>query len=199
MRVLLSLLFVSSLGLLGAFVVPGWSDLVLLAGPSVLACLWLIWRAWVPPIRSAADLPAVVVDGSNVMHWKDNTPQIETLREVVALLRARGLKPGVMFDANAGYLLAGKYQHDFAMARALGLKPEDVLVVPKGSVADETILTAARDLGARVVSNDRYRDWAERFPEVTMPGHVIRGGYRDGQLWLDTPATAAQVSFKRAS
>jgi hypothetical protein len=46
-------------------------------------------------------------------------------------------------------------------------------------------LAAAADLGARVVTNDRYRDWVEQHPEVTEPGHLIRGGYKAGKLWLD--------------
>jgi hypothetical protein len=61
-------------------------------------------------------------------------------------------------------------------------------VVNKGNPADPTILAAARDLKARIVSNDRYRDWTESHPEVAKPGHVIRGGYRDGNLWLDLAA-----------
>lgn len=36
-----------------------------------------------------------------------------------------------------------------------------------------------------MVSNDRYRDWAGEYPELTRPGQLIRGGYRDGALWLD--------------
>lgn len=175
-------------GALGlALAVPQWRDLVLVAGPSLLAALWLMWRGR----AHRPERPVVVVDGSNVMHWKQGTPQIETLREVLDRLRADGFAPGVMFDADAGYLLAGKYQHDHAMARKLGLRADEVLVVPKGSPADETILMAARDLGARVISNDRFRDWADRFPQVNTPGHVIRGGYRDGKLWLDTDGRAA--------
>ncbi len=67
----------------------------------------------------------------------------------------------------------------------IGLPGDQVVVVPKGTVADLTVLAAARDLGARVVTNDRYRDWAEQHPEVREPGHLVRGGYRDGQLWLN--------------
>lgn len=127
----------------------------------------------------------VVVDGSNVMHWRDNTPDLEVLRAVVAELKRRGYTPGVVFDANAGYKLMGRYRHDGAMARLLGLPEDQVMVVPKGQVADGWILAAARDLGAPVVTNDRYRDWAEAHPEVTGPGYLIRGGYREGRLWLE--------------
>lgn len=168
---------------------------VLLALLSALAALILLVRA--PKRRSrksrapkrrvaAGPRRSIVVDGSNIMHWKDETPRLDTLREVVRSLAEQGYQPGVIFDANAGYKLAGRYMDDRPLARALGLPPDRVLVVPKGEPADPVILTAARDLGAVVLSNDRFRDWAADFPEVVQPGHLRRGGYRDGMLWLET-------------
>ncbi|MFN4129106.1 MAG: NYN domain-containing protein [Paracoccaceae bacterium] len=138
----------------------------------------------------AAKTPArsIVIDGSNIMHWKGETPQLETLQEVVRSLADQGYKPGVVFDANAGYKLTGRYMDDRPLARALGLPADRVLVVPKGEPADPVILKAARDLGALVLSNDRFRDWAGDFPEVTQPGRVRRGGYRGGVLWMETGA-----------
>jgi hypothetical protein len=126
----------------------------------------------------------VVVDGSNVMYWKGAGPDLRTVREVVAELRDCGFVPGVIFDANAGHKLMGRYVHDGAMARMLGLPRKRVMVVDKGAVADQWILASARDLKARIVTNDRYRDWAGAHPEVAEPGFLIRGGYRDGKVWL---------------
>jgi len=112
---------------------------------------------------------------------KGHDPRSES-SNAIALL---GYSPGVVFDANAGYKITGRYQHDGALGRLLGLPEDRVMVVAKGTQADPTVLTAARDLGARVVSNDRFRDWVEAYPEVLDPGHVVRGGYRGGKLWLD--------------
>ncbi len=211
MPLLLSL--VSVVGLALAVVLPGWQDLVMLAAPMLLASLWLLLRARLargaaargraaysinrevsgltgPPrrglfARRQVAPKYVVVDGSNVMHWKDKLPQLESVRAVVDQLTAAGYAPGVVFDANAGYKLLGKYTHDLAFSKLLGLPHNRVLVVAKGTPADPVILASARELGARIVSNDRFRDWAETHPEVRLPGHVIAGGYRDGQVWLD--------------
>lgn len=178
---------VSCLGLAAALFLPAWSEWRLLAGPCVLASLYLLVQA----IRNRQPLaPWIMVDGSNVMHWKDGTPQIETLREVVQRLVELGYTPGVVFDANAGYKISGRYQHDGALGRLLGLPESRIMVVGKGTPADPMLLEAARDLGARIVSNDRFRDWAEDHPEVREPGHLIRGGYRDGALWLEVEAVA---------
>ena len=176
-------LFVLSLALAVWGSQPGQSDLSLLALPSGLASLYLLARAALRPIAKAPKW--IVIDGSNVMHWADNRPQVATLRTVIDHLTRLGYSPGVVFDANAGYKIGGSYKHDHALGRLLGLPEDRVMVVAKGSPADPMLLAAARDLGARIVSNDRFRDWAADHPEVNEPGHLVRGGYRDGKLWLD--------------
>ncbi|MCU4654719.1 hypothetical protein N8I71_17920 [Roseibacterium sp. SDUM158016] len=179
------LLLLSLAGVAAAFVLPGMSDLLLIAAPAGVASLLLLGRAWLAARRERATPAWIVIDGSNVMHWADETPRIEPVREVVRRLEGLGFTPGVVFDANAGYLLEGRYRHDHAFGRMLGLPSDRVMVVDKGTPADATILEAARDMGARVVTNDRFRDWAERFPDVRKPGFLVKGGYRGGRLWLD--------------
>ena len=186
MIVPLVLFAVSVLGVL-AGLMPGLPDWLLpLSAVCALAALVLAGQAWRrKPARKA--VPRwVVVDGSNVMYWQDGTPRIEPVVAVVRLLEARGFTPGVVFDANAGYLLEGRYRHHHAFSLRLSLPEDRVMVVPKGEPADPFILTVAQDYGARVVTNDRYRDWAGQFPQVAEPGFLIAGGYRDGALWLAT-------------
>ncbi len=179
-------LFVLALMGIAASRMPGYSDLLLIAVPSAAASLYLVLRA---AARRRAKPPSrpnyIVIDGSNVLHWADNSPQIATVRAVVDRLSKLGFTPGVVFDANAGYKIAGSYMQENALGRILGLPADRVMVAPSGTPADPMLLTAARDLGARVVSNDRFRDWVALHPEVNEPGHLVRGGYRAGKLWLD--------------
>ena len=177
-------LFLLSLLGIAASRLPGLSNLLLIAAPAALAALILALRAWIR-VRRQAPPRWIVIDGSNVMHWADGKPQLGTLRAVVDHLTALGFAPGVVFDANAGYKIAGGYRHDGALGKMLNLPADRVMVVPKGTQADPVLLAAARDLGARIVSNDRFRDWAEAHPEIAEPGRLIRGGFRDGKLWLD--------------
>lgn len=183
------LLIISGAACFVAFTVPAWSDLLLLSVPCALASVWLIWRAWraTGSIWRLPGAPApnwVILDGSNIMHWKDGVPNIEPVREVLAILREQGFTAGVMFDANAGYKLNDKYQHDYAFSKMLKLPENRIMVVPKGTPADPYILMAARDFGARIVTNDQFRDWAEDYPEVNKPGFLIKGRYTLGKLDL---------------
>lgn len=188
----------SLVALAAALLVPGYGDLVMLAGPVALASLVLLWRGWVrrktgglvkdsvAPRRGKVfeAKPYVVIDGSNVMHWKGGTPDLAIVAAVAAEIAARGMVAGVMFDANVGYKIGQRYQDDKELAHRLGLPEDRVLVVPKGIPADKYILEAARKLKAKVVTNDRYRDWAVDFPEVTEPGFLLRGGMKDGVVWV---------------
>jgi hypothetical protein len=59
------------------------------------------------------------------------------------------------------------------------------MVMYKGVQADGYILKSAQDLRARVVTNDRFRDWQDEYPEVLVSGYLVQGGFREGKLWLD--------------
>jgi len=187
MHFLILLVIVSLTGVLIALTLPEWSDLLLIAGPSTLAAIILLLSTWLRRTEPAkeADKKWVILDGSNIMHWNKGTPKAETVLEVTRYLSMRGFTPGVIFDANAGYKISDQYLHDSGFGFLLELPEERVMVVPKGTPADPIILAAARDHGARVVTNDQFRDWADDFPEVRNKGFLIRGGYRSGKLRLD--------------
>lgn len=127
---------------------------------------------------------AVLIDGSNVIYWLDNTPQLAPLLQVIHDLSRRGMKPGIVFDANIGYKLMEKFMGERDLSRLLSLPRDQILVVPKGKQADPFLLETARDLNARIVTNDRYRDWTDRFPDVAQPEKLIRGEMRDGKVLL---------------
>ncbi|MEM6357124.1 MAG: hypothetical protein AAF844_15800 [Pseudomonadota bacterium] len=188
MKLALVFLLSSAGFLVGALALPAVPELFFVAGGLGLLGVLLLLRASVGRRRRQR----IVVDGSNVMHWADGNPRIEVLRDVVRHIESLGLEPGVIFDANAGYLVSGRYLHDGAFARMLKLPRDHVMVAAKGTPADVLILKAAKVHGARVVTNDRYRDWADRFPEIREPGFLVRGGYRNRRPWLNLADPAAE-------
>ena len=131
----------------------------------------------------------VVIDGSNVMFWQDETPSLSTVSAVVGEVRKAGLTPLVWFDANAGYKVGDRYMNPRDLSQAIGVSRKQVRVAPRGSPADPLLLEDAAKLGTGVVSNDRYRDWAESFPSVTKPGVLVRGRMQGGAALLDWPAS----------
>lgn len=166
----------------------------------LLLVLMLASRLWRrnPPLPKSAPENWVLIDGSNVMHWQDSTPRLEAVQKVVDQLRRLGYVPGVVFDANAGWKLAGRYLHDGDFARLLGIDPSQVLVVPKGSQADPFLLQTAREFDTSIVTNDRFRDWAQQHPEVAKPGFLIRGEIQGNEVRLNGLAQQSSDATKTA-
>ena len=42
-----------------------------------------------------------------MLHWRDETPMLDTLAAVLHALNAQNFVPVIGFDANAGYLVEG--------------------------------------------------------------------------------------------
>ena len=182
-----------------AFLEPAWTDFVLISLPVALASLILLLQLYQkqaqpkPKQSRRPKQPKVwaIIDGSNVMYWVNGEPSVDPLRAVTRRLSELGFSPRVFFDANAGYLLCGRYLHDRDFENILRLQTASVTVVPKGTIADEAILREARKLKAIVVTNDRYRDWAELYPEVQSDGFLMRGKYHSERLFLDADVKVA--------
>ena len=182
MRILFLTLAASCGASIFAVLSPDYSDWLLLTAPSALASAFLlIWKGLQRPTKPKN---WAVVDGSNVMHWKGDKPDISTVRAVVNALIKAGMTPGVVFDANVGYKLSDRYMHNKELAGLLGLPVDQVMVVPKGVPADPYVLQIARDFDATIVTNDRFRDWAGDYPDVLDAKPPVRGGYKKGALWL---------------
>jgi hypothetical protein len=180
MRVAFFLLSLASVGLSVAVLGPVLSvPLLVSAALVVVAVLWLVAGR---PRRKA--VPWIVVDGSNVMYWEGEKPSLMTVRHVLKAVEEAGFVPLVWFDANVGYLTQGAYLRPEQLSRMLGLAQGQVLVAPKGTPADPLLLEEAVRLGTRVVTNDRFRDWAGDHPSVKAPGFLVGGRVSGGEVRL---------------
>ena len=102
-----------------------------------------------------------VVDGSNVAYAVEGEgPRLEHIRVVCRKLEEEGYRPVVVVDAKLRHTI-----DDPAGYEAM-VEEGRIRQAPAGTDADYFILSFARELDARVVSNDRYRDRASAFPEV---------------------------------
>ena len=126
--------------------------------------------------QSAAD---VVVDGTNVIFWNGDA-NLQTLRAVVDDLKGKGMMPFVFLDASTRHHLGDPSLDERSFARALGLKPNRVMVCPARTEADSFILEFAQAQELPIVSNDRFADRAELAEGLKL----IKGGVAGGNLML---------------
>ena len=155
----------------------------------VAVAFYVFWpipsRSRLAPGPTADRLPknAIVVDGSNVMYWGGEASQ-KVLARVLAALRDKDFAPIAIFDASVGYRLGNRFMNEAEMAAITGLPERQILVVNKGVVADEVILDFATEHQLRIVTNDRYRDWAEQFPMIKTKGRLVKGTWKEGSVML---------------
>jgi hypothetical protein len=103
-----------------------------------------------------------LIDGSNVAHSTEGgTARLANLLLMRDRLAAKGLEPIIVVDA------ALRHQIDDAAAYEKMVDDGELKQAPAGTDADYFILSFARELGARVVSNDRFRDRMPEFKDVS--------------------------------
>jgi hypothetical protein len=100
----------------------------------------------------------ILVDGSNVAHSTEGeAPRLENITLVMDKLRDEGFEPRIVADA------ALRHQIDDKRAYEALIEQGVVNQAPAGTDADYFILSFARDLDARILTNDRFRDRAAEF------------------------------------
>ena len=105
--------------------------------------------------------PIVLVDGSNVAHSTEG--EKAQLANVVAMrekMQEEGFDPVVVVDG------ALRHQIDDTAGYERILESGVVRQAPAGTDADYFLLSFARELDARIVSNDRFRDRLDAFPDA---------------------------------
>ena len=102
-----------------------------------------------------------IVDGSNVAHSSEGAqPRLGNIRLVCDKLGREGYEAIVVVDAALRHSIDQEDEYE-KMVEGGQIKQ-----APAGTDADYFILSFARELDAAVVSNDRFRDRTESFPEV---------------------------------
>jgi len=102
-----------------------------------------------------------LVDGSNVAHSTEGEkPRLRNIDLVTEKLLEEGYEPIVVSDA------ALRHQIDEDRRYEELIDQGKVRQAPAGTDADYFILSFARELDAAIVSNDRFRDRLDAFPDA---------------------------------
>ncbi|HEX7242410.1 MAG TPA: hypothetical protein VF263_19130 [Longimicrobiaceae bacterium] len=103
----------------------------------------------------------VLVDASNVAHSSEgDKARLENIALICNKLLDEGLEPIVVADA------ALRHQIDDSEGYERLVEDGKIHQAPAGTDADYFILAFARELDASIVSNDRFRDRQDAFPEA---------------------------------
>jgi hypothetical protein len=117
----------------------------------------------------------VVIDGANVAYEERSAggkPKLANLLKVRGELEERGFEAVIIVDASLKYDI-----DDQTQLEAL-IRSQQVRQVPAGTDADYFIIQLADQFGARVVTNDRYKDYLEHYPWITdrrLPYMIVKG------------------------
>ena len=120
----------------------------------------------------------VLVDAANVAHSTEGaTAKLSNIHLVMDKLREEGFRPLIVADA------ALRHQIDDKAAYEKLIEDGVVQQAPAGTDADYFILSFAREMSARILTNDRFRDRAAEFSEER--DRVIRYMIVDGAVVLE--------------
>jgi len=110
--------------------------------------------------RADGESNIVLVDGSNVAHSTEGErPQLANIIAVRRKLADEGREPIVVVDASLRHQIDDRAGYEQLVDDGI------VRQAPAGTDADYFLLSFARELDARIVSNDRFRDRIKQFPE----------------------------------
>jgi hypothetical protein len=124
---------------------------------------------------AAGESRTVIIDGSNVAHSTEGEKAtLENIRVVRDKLIEEGYQPVVLADA------ALRHQIDDEPGFEALVENGTIKQTPAGTDADYFILSFARELDATIVSNDRFKDRVEAFPEIKK--RVIRYMILNGEV-----------------
>lgn len=123
----------------------------------------------------------VVVDGSNVAYAVEGEgARLANILAMCAKLEEEGLRPLVLVDARLRHTIDDQAGYEEMVDTGR------IRQAPAGTDADYFILSFARELDARVVSNDRFRDRESGFPGTS--DRLIRFMVVDGEVVLERRA-----------
>ena len=120
----------------------------------------------------------VIVDASNVAYATEGSEaRLTNIELVQQKLREEGFEPILVADA------ALRHQIDERKMYERLINAGAIHQSPAGTDADYFILSFAREMDARVLSNDRFRDRADQFPRER--DRIIRYMIVKGEVVLE--------------
>jgi hypothetical protein len=102
------------------------------------------------------------LDGNNIAFYMspNGIPQVSNLLRAYRSLKSAGYRPTIVVSA------ALKYRIDNPDILQSLKNRRIVIESPRGTDDDLTIIRLAKQKNANIISNDRFLDWRERYPQL---------------------------------
>lgn len=117
----------------------------------------------------------ILIDGQNVIYGSviNPEPNLSNLLGLVLELCRRGYAFKCFFDASTFYALKNRSGQEQAGAyhRLCERFPDHFIIAPQGTKADDYILSYADSFGSQIISNDRYREYADKYTWLKSEPH----------------------------
>src|ERR1044072_6513928 len=117
----------------------------------------------------------IVIDGANVAYEERSAggkPKLSNLLRVRGELEERGLEAVIIVDASL------KFDIDDQSQREALIQSQQARQVPAVTEAGYVIIQFVEQFNARVVTNDRYKDYLDQYPWITdrrLPYMIVEG------------------------
>lgn len=115
----------------------------------------------------------ILIDGSNSLFWRGGQAQASLPEMLVHALRARRFAPHLYFDHSIGRHMQQSQLDDLAQLAT-------VIIARRGSQADGLMLDACAGGRIQIVSNDKFRNWRDAYPNLRkdwlVSGRIGKGG-----------------------
>ncbi|MCG3267774.1 hypothetical protein [Yoonia sp. I 8.24] len=130
------------------------------------------------------DAKTAIIDGSNIYHFgHEKKVDAQPLGMLAHALREEGYRIVCFFDANIYFTLiehgafSARNRHELGLLIDIfGLRADEIYIVPSGVQADDFILESLHQLPISfAVTNDLYRDYAQKYPDVMQSKHWRKG------------------------
>lgn len=145
----------------------------------------------------------LIIDGSNVSWWRKDKPSLAILLTVLLELIKRRFSFLLYLDANYERKLREEDEEEARVLKRLLKRLRDsITVVPGGKPADLFVLQYADAYGNRIIANDRYQEYREKYPWIEreedrrlLKGAVARNTIQIPDLDLIVPVAADSKSL----
>jgi hypothetical protein len=110
-----------------------------------------------------AEKEVIVVDGANVAHemqTKSGKARASSLATMRNTLMEMGFKPIIIVDASLRHAIDDPDQLEKMFDR------NEVLQAPAGTDADYFVLETARREDCKIITNDRFKDYQDKFENI---------------------------------